>query len=152
MQNDPEDHADVIEKVSWRRIIISFLLPGCLSNLQSSTTLGDVNDVRDLVAKFEYITLPDQVMLVIDNPLLQHHLALTSDDESKRARFERHLETFFNGQLDKIDSGQQTTDELSEVIGRLSSYTRYSKVNTNFKVFDTRIMLSVDTQIRKNLL
>ena len=71
------------------------------------------------------------MMLAVDNPLLQRYRTLVPDDEIERPRFERYLETFFNGQLEKIDTLEKTTDELSEMLRRLSSYARYFKVNVN---------------------
>ena len=97
--------------------------------MQFSTTLRDVNNINDLVNKLDEIYIPDQMMLAIDDPLLQKYVALGPDGDRERARLERQMGLFFDEQLAKIDKGQKTSSELSEMLGRLYSYTRNSKVN-----------------------
>lgn len=70
-------------------------------------------------------------MLILDDPLLQKYIALRPNDDARRLRLERQLEVFLDEQLEKIDSSLNTSHELSDILGRLSSYIRYTKVNTN---------------------
>lgn len=130
VEDDPDEHTELDGKVTRIRIRTSFTKAGYLSNLQSSAALGNVNDIEDLVKKLDDIYIPDQRMLAIDDPLLQKYITLRSDDEAGRARLDRQLGIFFHEQLENINSGQKTSEELSEMLGRLSSYTRYSKVGT----------------------
>ena len=88
-----------------------------------------MNSIRDLVKNFDDAYIPDQKMLALDDPLLQKYITLRSADETRRARLDQQLELFFHEQLENTDSNQKASNELSEMLARLSSYTRYSKVD-----------------------
>ena len=94
---------------------------------------------QGLIEKLEAISIPGQMMLAVDNPFLRMYFTVVPDDETERLRFERHLEAFFNGEMEKIDSTQRTTDELSEMLKNLSNYTRYTKVNVTSKLVHAKI-------------
>ncbi len=120
--------------------------------MQPSTTLGDVNDLQDLVAKLNTIYIPDERILAIDDPLLQKYIALRPNDDGGQPKLEPQLGFFLNEQLEKIDSGLEASNELCELLGRLSSYTQYSKVRTKSRFVGVRLKYSDHTKTRDNLL
>jgi len=91
-------------------------------------------------------------MLILDDPLLQKYIALRPNGDARRLRLERQLEVFLDEQLENIDSSLNTSNELSDILGRLFSYIRYSKVNTKFEILEARLICSDNTKARKNLL
>ena len=105
--------------------------------MQASKTLEDVNNTQDLIETLDVFYISDERMLILDDPLLQKYIALRSDDDVGRLRLKRQLKVFFDEQLERIDSGLDTSNELSEILSRLSSYMRYSKVNTKYLNFES---------------
>jgi stage III sporulation protein SpoIIIAA len=84
-------------------------------------------------------------MLILDDPLLQKYIALRPNGDARRLRLERQLEVFLDEQLEKIDSSLNTSNELSDILSRLSSYIRYSKVNTKLEISEARLICSDNT-------
>lgn len=120
--------------------------------MQSSKTLGDVNDIQDLVEKLDNIYVPAERMLTLDDPLLQKYIALRPDDDAGRLRLERQLEVFLDEQLEKIEGGLDTSKELSDILRRLSSNTQFSKVKTRSNLIEARLRSLDSSKPRENLL
>lgn len=82
----------------------------------------------DFVRKLEKIELPNQVISVLSDPLLQKYLAL-KPSEAATARMDHWLSTFFEEELRSMGDGQQDPTRLSSVLDSLLSYARYTKVS-----------------------
>ena len=91
---------------------------------QTSTTLEEIEDVNDFIGKLEMIELPNQLVAVLGDPLLQNLLLLKSSETISR-RVEYWLLAFFEDQLQSAGSGQIQILEMLEAIG---DYARYTKV------------------------
>ena len=87
-----------------------------------------MNNINEIAEKLDKIFISEPMMLAIDNPTLQIYIALSPDDSVERTRLDRRLELFFHAQLKALENGQGPNNGLSEVLERLSIYTRYSQV------------------------
>ncbi len=87
-------------------------------------TLEEIEDVHEFVRKLEKIEPPNQLVAVIDDPLLQKFLQLrSSDDNSKRV--DNWLFAFFEDQLEDATSSESKILEMLEAV---LGFTRYTKV------------------------
>lgn len=96
------------------------------SNLteQSSTTLEEIEDVHEFIQKLEKIELPNQLVAVIGDPLLQKFLQLRSS-EIDTSRIDSWLLAFFEDQLQNSSSGQEG---ILEMLDAILKYARCTKV------------------------
>jgi centromere protein I len=86
--------------------------------------LEEIEDVNEFIQKLEKIELPNQLVAVMGDPLLQKLLQLNSTDSTSR-RVDNWLLAFFEDQLEDADrSGTKILDMLSAI----RDYTRYTKV------------------------
>ncbi|CZR60000.1 related to Mis6 domain protein [Phialocephala subalpina] len=90
---------------------------------ESSITLEEIEDVHEFVQKLEKIDPPNQLVAVLDDPLLQKFLHLRSSDVDS-SRIDGWLIAFFEDQLQNPDAGEGNTIEMLEAI---LNYTRYTK-------------------------
>ncbi|PBP23893.1 Mis6-domain-containing protein [Diplocarpon rosae] len=91
---------------------------------ETSVTLEEIEDVHEFVQKLERIEPPNQLVAVINDPLLQKFLQLRSSDNNSR-RIDSWLLAFFDDQLQTPETGERSVLEmLSAVLG----YTRQVKI------------------------
>ncbi|TAQ85633.1 hypothetical protein B7494_g6042 [Chlorociboria aeruginascens] len=88
----------------------------------SSTTLEEIEDVDSFIRKLEKIQLPNQLVAVIGDPLLQKFLQLKSSDVTLQ-RVDNWLLAFFEDQLQSTDSENKTMYMLQSI----REYTHFTK-------------------------
>ncbi|CZS92860.1 related to Mis6 domain protein [Rhynchosporium agropyri] len=91
---------------------------------ETSVTLEEIENVHDFIQKLERIEPPNQLVAVINDPLLQKFLQLRSS-ESHSKRVDNWLMAFFEDQLQSTSNAgeRQILDMLDSVLG----YTRHTK-------------------------
>ncbi|KAH8600869.1 Mis6 domain-containing protein [Bisporella sp. PMI_857] len=112
-------------RVTRRRGDMASLIPPVqTSNAQeASTTLEEIHDVSQFVRKLEKIELPNQLVSVIGDPLLQKFLQLKSSESTLR-RIDNWLLAFFEDQL----QSQGSDGIILEMLSAVRDYTWYTKV------------------------
>jgi centromere protein I len=88
--------------------------------------LEEIEDVHDFVRRLEKIEPPNQMVAVIQDPLLQKFLQLRSSDVYAR-RVDSWLLAFFEDQLETSDSSET---KILQMLKSIQSYTQYTKVCT----------------------
>jgi len=88
---------------------------------ESSTTLEEIENMNDLVQRLEKIELPNQLVAVIGDPLLQKFLQLKSTDVTL-ARIDNWLLAFFEDQLQSPGSS-----EIFPMLAAVRDYARCVK-------------------------
>ncbi|KAI9885482.1 MAG: hsp70 nucleotide exchange factor fes1 [Watsoniomyces obsoletus] len=96
------------------------------SATQTSITIEEVDNVDDLVDHLERIELPNQVISVLGDPLLQIYLSIRPSD-TIRKRFHHWLVSFFEDELRCIQAGI-SSQKLSSLLEDLLEYTQFTKV------------------------
>ncbi|KAI9786901.1 MAG: hypothetical protein M1839_005132 [Geoglossum umbratile] len=91
---------------------------------ESSVTLEEVENVNDFIEKLDRLELPNQLVSVLGDPLLQKFLALRSSDTK---RIESWLSAFLDGELQLTEHGQPPSSRLSSMLQSISNYTQYTK-------------------------
>jgi centromere protein I len=89
-------------------------------------TLEEIQDVDDFINKLDRLELPNQVIAVVNDPLLQKYLAL-KPSKIGTARVERWLEGFFDDELHQQQDPNSDGERLTEVLKKLLNFTRYMK-------------------------
>jgi centromere protein I len=92
---------------------------------KSSITLEEIENVDDFIQKLEKIELPNQLVAVIGDPLLQHLLQLKSN-EVMLLRIDNWLTAFFEDQLE--DGAHTGSTQLLDMLASIRDYTRFTKV------------------------
>jgi len=80
--------------------------------------------VDDFIQKLEKIELPNQLVAVFGDPLLQKYLHLKSSDTTSR-RIDNWLIAFFEDQLESLES---TQSQILAMLASIRDYTQYTKV------------------------
>lgn len=88
--------------------------------------------------KLDKLELPNQVVSVLCDPLLQKYLAIRPSESSSK-RIHHWLVTFFEEELELIQEGQKTSDRLGTVLESILSYTQYTKVCWSSFGFDISV-------------
>ena len=104
--------------------------------IQSSTTLEEIENVGDFVRRLEKIELPNQLVAVIGDPLLQKFLQLKSS-ELTFSRIDNWLLAFFEDQLQSL--GPSETLILPMLVA-IRDYTHYIKVLAPWTMFSIILM------------
>lgn len=91
--------------------------------IQLSLTLEEIEDAHEFIWKLEKIEPPNQLVAVIDDPLLQKYLQLRSSNTDWK-RIESWLLMFFEDQLGD-SSGE---GKIFEMLAAILRYTQYTKV------------------------
>jgi centromere protein I len=86
--------------------------------------LEEIENVNDFIRRLEKIELPNQLVAVIGDPLLQKFLQLKSSDSTSR-RIDNWLLDFFEDQLENSDSSEAL---ILQMLVAVRDYTRYMKV------------------------
>lgn len=87
-------------------------------------TLEEIENVSSFVNKLEKIELPNQLVAVIGDPLLQKLLQLKSSDTVMR-RLDNWLKAFFEDQLEENGQSEST---LLDMLAAILEYVRFTKV------------------------
>jgi len=87
-------------------------------------TLEEIENVSSFVNKLEKIELPNQLVAVIGDPLLQKLLQLKSSDTVMR-RLDNWLMAFFEDQLEENGQSEST---LLDMLAAILEYVRFTKV------------------------
>ncbi|KAF8851133.1 Mis6-domain-containing protein [Acephala macrosclerotiorum] len=90
---------------------------------ESSITLEEIEDVHEFVQKLEKIDPPNQLVAVLDDPLLQKFLHLRSSEVDSN-RIDGWLIAFFEDQLQNPDASDSS---IVEMLKAILNYTRYTK-------------------------
>ncbi|KAG4437158.1 hypothetical protein IFR05_007360 [Cadophora sp. M221] len=90
---------------------------------ETSVTLDEIEDVHDFIQKLESIEPPNQLVAVINDPLLQKFLQLRSSESNSR-RVDTWLMAFFEDQLQSSNAGER---QILEMLESILGYTRYTK-------------------------
>ncbi|KAH0543376.1 hypothetical protein FGG08_002332 [Glutinoglossum americanum] len=80
---------------------------------ESSVTLEEVENVNDFIEKLDRLELPNQLVSVLGDPLLQKFLSLRSSDTR---RIESWLSAFFDDELQLAKRGQHPSSRLSNFL------------------------------------
>lgn len=90
---------------------------------ESSITLEEIENIHGLVRYFERIHVPNQLVAMLGDPLLQKFLQLRSS-ESDLKRIDHWLLAFFE---DKLSRGCTENGDVSEILRLILEYTNSSK-------------------------
>lgn len=93
---------------------------------ESSITLEEIENVKEFVQKLDKIELPNQLVSVIGDPLLQKLLSLKSTEITLR-RVNNWLEAFFE---DNASSDEASETKILDMLTAIRDYARYSKVGS----------------------
>lgn len=84
----------------------------------------------DFIEKLEKIEPPNQLISALGDPLLQKYLMLKPSDTATR-RLNQWLSTFFDEELRLLAQGHKSSRQLTDMLEKLLSHTRYTKVLSN---------------------
>ncbi|OWP00465.1 hypothetical protein B2J93_776 [Marssonina coronariae] len=90
---------------------------------ESSVTLEEIEGAHEFVQKLEKIEPPNQLVAVINDPLLQRFLQLRFCDDDSR-RIDSWLLAFFDDQLQTPETGERL---VLEMLIAVRGYTRHTK-------------------------
>ena len=85
--------------------------------------------MTDFIQKLEKIELPNQLVAVIGDPLLQNLLQLKSNNTIKR-RIDNWLTAFFE---DQLEGGGFTENRLLDMLAAIKEYTSFTKVRPGIR-------------------
>lgn len=91
---------------------------------ETSITLEEIESVQAFIGKLERIELPNQLVAVMGDPLLQKFLQLKSTDET-RHRVDNWLLAFFEDQMQSEDNSERA---LLDMLASILEYVRVTKV------------------------
>ena len=97
--------------------------------VQSSTTLEEIDNVFGFVEKLDKITLPNQMISALDDPLLRKYVVLRGTSIPAH-RVDDWLLLFFDTQLQPENNGEGISKPLVEVLDKVLSYAHYTKVSS----------------------
>ncbi|RFU26880.1 hypothetical protein B7463_g9460, partial [Scytalidium lignicola] len=90
---------------------------------ESSTTLEEIENVSEFIEKLEKIELPNQLVAVIGDRLMQKFIQLKSSPTTAR-RVDNWLMSFFEAQLEDPDTSES---KILAMLTAILDYTRYTK-------------------------
>ena len=99
------------------------------SLLQSLTTLEEIDGVFDFVEKLEKISLPNQMISSLADPLFRKYVVLKGTSVPTH-RVDDWLSLFFDTQLQLENQGEVISKALVEVLDQVLSYAHYTKVSS----------------------
>lgn len=88
-------------------------------------TLEEIENVSGFIGRLEKIELPNQLVAVMGDPLLQKLLQLKSTDTTRR-RVDNWLMAFFEDQLENEETSEAT---LLDMLASIREYVRFTKVS-----------------------
>lgn len=89
--------------------------------------MEEVDGVEDFIEKFDRVELPSQMISVLDDPLLQKFASLR-DSVIFQRRLDQWLILFLDSYLDPDFERDGSTRGLTEVLEKILSYSKYTKV------------------------
>ncbi|RDW89489.1 hypothetical protein BP6252_01521 [Coleophoma cylindrospora] len=104
---------------------------------ENSTTLEEIEDASDLIHKLEKIEMPNQLVAVIDDPLLQKLLQIRSSAYTIQ-RIDNWLLAFFE---DQLQSAEFSDKNVLGMLSAVRSYTQYTKILPSACIQYLRAML-----------
>lgn len=90
---------------------------------ETSVTLDEIEDVHEFIQKLEKIQPPNQLVAVINDPLLQKFLQLRSSESNTR-RVDSWLMAFFE---DHLQSSHADERQILDILESMLAYTRHTK-------------------------
>lgn len=87
----------------------------------------------DFVDNIEKIKLSPQIVSAIDDPLLQRYISLNLDTNATICT-EEWLASSFEEQLSRVIERQPSSRKLSDLLLKLLSYTRFTKVSVSLSI------------------
>ncbi|KAL2355923.1 Mis6-domain-containing protein [Cryomyces antarcticus] len=94
---------------------------------EHSVALENVDSVNEFVGKLESVELPNQLVAILKDPLLQKYLVLKPSVTATK-RIELWLSKALEEEIKFIRDGLGMTSRLSEILQGLFNYTRYKKI------------------------
>lgn len=95
-----------------------------LTFLQTSVTLEEIESVNGFIGRLEKIELPNQLVAVLEDPLLQKLLQLKSTDATRR-RIDYWLMAFFE---DQLEADEQSEETVLQMLASVREYAKFAKV------------------------
>ena len=117
---------------------------------ERSNSLGEIDSLENLVTKFEDIRVSDLTIADLESPIVQQYLLLQPQEASVEG-IDRCLSPLFE-HLETLTSGQDISTLVSEILEKLLTYTRYSKVRLPPRGPFTVLRASDPPKLRYNLL
>ncbi|MCJ1400652.1 hypothetical protein MMC11_003860 [Xylographa trunciseda] len=93
---------------------------------ESSTTLEDINGVEDFIEKLDTIGLPNQLVSVLEDPLLRHYVMLKPNYTTHR-RIDDWLSMFLDTQTSFKQPNSDMSSDLTEVLKKVLNYLHYTR-------------------------
>ena len=90
--------------------------------------LEEIHGVDDFVEKLDKIESPSQLVAALDDPLLRTYVVLKQEKTAQR-RLDNWLSLFLDSQMQAEAAGNDTSDDLQDVLNKLLKYTQYTKVS-----------------------
>ncbi|KAG0135182.1 Mis6-domain-containing protein [Tuber indicum] len=96
-------------------------------SIEASVTLEDVEDVSDFVKKLDKLELPNQLVAVLEDPLLRKLISLKPSDGAN-LRINNWLAACLSGELDSPSvSDLRSADRTEQFLSRVLEYTRFAR-------------------------
>ncbi|KAK5014084.1 hypothetical protein LTR39_003324 [Cryomyces antarcticus] len=108
-------------------VVVGSASSGKTSKFTHSVALENVDSVNEFVGKLESVELPNQLVAILKDPLLQKYLVLKPSVTATK-RIELWLSKALEEEIKFIRDGLGMTSRLSEILQGLFNYTRYKKI------------------------
>ena len=97
------------------------------ADVRKSLALENINGVNDFIDKLEKIDLPDQMISILIDPLMQKYVMLRGL-EIARTRVDQWLSLVFDSELQSLREGKPMTAKAVEILSKIPDFTRGTKV------------------------
>ncbi|MCJ1285183.1 hypothetical protein MMC26_004521 [Xylographa opegraphella] len=91
-----------------------------------STTLEDVNGIADFVENLDRLVLPNQLVSILEDPLLRHYVTLNPNHTDQR-RIDDWMSILLDARMPSQGLDSCMSEALVEVLEKVLHYVRYSK-------------------------
>ena len=99
--------------------------------MQSLVALEEIDGAEDFANSIDRIDPPNQIISALNDSLLQKYIVLT-DNQACTERLNDWLALFLDAHLQGVISGQARDSEFREVLQKVLSFTRSTKVLPSF--------------------
>ncbi|MCJ1351128.1 MAG: hypothetical protein MMC33_001110 [Icmadophila ericetorum] len=96
------------------------------ADVRKSLALENINGVNDFIDKLEKIDLPDQMISILIDPLMQKYVMLRGI-EIARTRVDQWLSLVFDSELQSLREGKPMTAKAVEILSKIPDFTRGTK-------------------------
>lgn len=111
--------------------------PWLIKTSKKSVTLEEIDSAESLAANLERIELPDHLVAILVDPLMQNFMMLRPDKELKRAS------AWMDFQIAELLNGDADEDALANTLKVIYEYARSTKVGTSRCIpFARRLLIS----------